>query len=91
MVIGAFRCETQEFIYEILDVKYFRSPRFRSKEYLKQASRVIFQLLGKLELKADEQIQICKGHIFDKAVNDLREMYGDDQISRITVTGSRKG
>jgi len=36
VVIGAFRCETQEFGYGILDVKYFRPPRFRLKEYLKQ-------------------------------------------------------
>lgn len=87
MVIGAFRCETQEFRYDILDVKYFRSPRFQSKEYLKQASKVVFQLLGKLELKKDEQIQICKSYIFDEAVNGLKEMYGDNRIDRITVTG----
>ncbi|MCJ7767168.1 hypothetical protein MUP79_02090 [Candidatus Bathyarchaeota archaeon] len=70
-----------------MDVKYFRYPRFRSKEYLKQASTVVFQLLGKLELKRDERIQICRGYIFDEAVNGLREMYGDNQIDRITVTG----
>ncbi|MGD0978799.1 MAG: hypothetical protein ABR962_06610 [Candidatus Bathyarchaeia archaeon] len=87
MVIGAFRCETQEFRYDVLDVKYFRYPRFRSKEYLKEASTVVFHLLGKLGLKKDERIQICRGYIFDEAVNGLREMYGDNQIDRITVTG----
>lgn len=44
VIIGAFREETQEFRYEILDVKYFRSPRFRSKEYLKQASSAVVRL-----------------------------------------------
>ncbi len=87
MVIGAYRSETQEFTYDILDVKYFRYPRFRSKEYLKQASKVVFHLLSKLQIKRDEQIQICKGYIFDEAVNRLREIYGDSQVSRITVTG----
>ena len=87
MVIGAYRCETQEFRYDVLDVKYFRYPRFRSKEYLKEASAVVFQLLGKLRLKKDERIQICRGYIFDEAVCDLREMYGDNQIDRIVVTG----
>ncbi len=87
VVIAAFRCETQEFKYDVLDVKYFRYPRFRSKEYLKEASRIVFQLLGKLELKKDERIQICRGYIFDEAVNGLRERYGDAQIDRITVTG----
>lgn len=87
MVIAAFRCETQEFKYDVLDVKYFRYPRFRSKEYLKEASKIVFQLLGKLELKKDEQIQICRGYIFDEAVDGLKERYGDAQIDRITVTG----
>jgi hypothetical protein len=87
VVIGAFRCETQEFRYDVLDVKYFRYPRFRSKEYLKQASKVVFQLLGKLQIKRDEQIQICKGYIFDEAVNDLKEMYGGSRVDRIAVTG----
>ena len=87
MIIGAFRCETQEFRYDVVGVKYFRHPRFRSKEYLKEASTVVFQLLGKLELKKDERIQICRGYIFDEAVNDLKETYRDNQIERITVTG----
>jgi hypothetical protein len=87
VVIGAFRCETQEFTYDVLDVKYFRYPRFRSKEYLKEASKIVFHLLDKLELKKDEQIQICRGYIFDEAVDGLKERYGDDQIDRIIVTG----
>jgi hypothetical protein len=87
VVIGAFRCETQEFRYDVVDVKYFRYPRFRSKEYLKQASTIVFQLLSKLGHKKEERIQICRGYIFDEAVNSLREIYGDDQIERIVVTG----
>jgi hypothetical protein len=87
VVIGAFRCETQEFRYDVLDVKYFRPPRFQSKQYLEQASTVVFQLLAKLGLKKDEPIQICRGYIFDEAANGLRELFGDNQISRIKVTG----
>jgi hypothetical protein len=87
VVIGAFRCETQEFRYDIVDVEYFRYPRFQSKEYLKQASQVVFQLLNKLQIKKDEQIQICRGYIFDEAVDRLRKMHGDSQVERIIVTG----
>jgi len=87
VVIGAFRSETQEFKYDILDVKYFRPPRFRSKEYLKQASKIVFQLLNKLEIREDEQIQVCRGYIFDEAVDHLREKYGSNRVNRITVTG----
>ena len=87
MVIGAFRCETQEFRYDVLDVKYFRYPQFRSKEYLKQTSKVVFQLLGRLQIKENEQIQICKGYVFDEAVDRLRETYGGSRVERIKVTG----
>jgi hypothetical protein len=87
VVIGAFRCETDEFKYKIVDVKYFRPPRFRLKEYLKQASKVVLQLLDQLKLKADEPIQICQGYIFDEAAKNLKERYGADQICRIRVAG----
>ena len=86
VIIGGFR-EPEEFRYEVLDVKYFRSQRFRRKEYLKQASRVVFQLLSRLRLKAEEPIHICRGYIFDEAVKDLRRRYGDDRIRRVKVTG----
>jgi hypothetical protein len=87
VVIGVFRCETQEFRYDVLDVKYFTHPRFRSKEYLKQASKIVFQLLAKLQIQKDEQIQICKGYIFDEAVDRLREIYGGSRVERIKVIG----
>ena len=87
MVIGAFRSETQEFKYDVVDVEYFRDPRFRTKEYLEQASEIVSKLLGKLELGKDEQIQVCRGYVFDEAVDRLRKMYGDGQVVRIAVTG----
>jgi hypothetical protein len=87
VIIGAFREETQEFRYEVLDVKYFRSQRFRRKEYLNQASRVVFHLLSRLRLNAEEPIHICRGYIFDEAVKDLRRRYGDKRIRRVKVTG----
>jgi hypothetical protein len=87
VVIGAFRIGTQEFTYEILDVKYFRTQRFHRKEYLKQASRIVCRLLDKLKLKKDEPIHICKGYIFDKAVENLVKTYGSDRIRRVKVTG----
>ncbi len=87
VVIGAFRLETQEFRYDIVDVEYFRHQLFKSKQYLTQTSKVVSQLLDKLERNEDEQIQICRGYIFDEAVDQLKEKYGDDRIDRIIVTG----
>lgn len=87
VVIGAYRSETQEFKYGMVDVRYFQPPSFRRKEYLKQASKTIFQLLGRLELKADEPILICRGSIFERAVKDLKKKYGDARIRKVRVTG----
>jgi len=87
VVIGAFRNETQEFRYEVLDVKYFKPRSFRKKEYLQQASRIVFELVDKLKLKNEEPIHICQGYIFDKATEELKKKYGEDRIRRIKVTG----
>jgi hypothetical protein len=87
VVIGAYRSETQEFKYGVVDVRYFQSPSFRRKEYLKQASKTIFQLLDRLGLKADEPILICRGSIFERAVEDLKKKYGDARIHKVRVTG----
>ncbi len=54
-VIGAFRNETHEFKYDVLDVKYFQSGRFRRKEYLKQSSSIVFKLVEKLKSRTGNQ------------------------------------
>lgn len=87
VVIGAFRSETQEFRYDVIDVKYFRGSRFKTKEYLDVASEIVVRLLDKLRLKQDEAIQICRGYVFDEAVDSLRKKYGDRQVARVAVTG----
>ncbi len=87
VVIGAFRDETREFTYGIIDVKFFQSSRFYRKEYLKQSSRIVSELLSKLKLRSEEEIHVCKGYIFDDAVNDLRRTYGDDRVRRVKVSG----
>ena len=87
VVIGAYRLETREYRYDIIDVKYFQPPRFRRKEYLEQASKITLRLLDKLKPTAEEPIKICQGYIFDKAVHDLHETYGEERVSRTQVDG----
>lgn len=87
VVVGAYRSETREFKYGVVAARYFQSPSFRRKEYLKQTSRTVFQLLEKLELKPKEPLLICRGFIFDSAVKDLEKKYGGAKILRVKVTG----
>ena len=87
VVIGAYRLESQEFEYGLVDVRYFQFPSFPRKEYLRQTSKIIFNLLDKLELKTDETILICRGAIFDRALEDLKNKVGESRILNIKVTG----
>lgn len=87
VVIGAYRDQSQEFIYDLIDVKFFQTNLFRKKEYLTQTSRIVSQLLNRLKLDPEEEVKVCQGYIFDQAVDELRKIYGDDRIQRIKVIG----
>lgn len=86
IVIGAYRDETQEFCYNVIDVKFFQPGHFRKKEYLTQTSTIVCQLLNRLQVKPEEEIHICQGYIFDEAVEYLRKTYGE-RLHRIKVVG----
>jgi CxxC-x17-CxxC domain-containing protein len=86
VVIGAYREETGEFTYDIIDVRFYQES-FSTKAYLQEASRVTALLLEKLKVKPDEDIQVCQGNIFDVAVADLQEARGEDKVTRVRVTG----
>jgi CxxC-x17-CxxC domain-containing protein len=87
IIIGAYRDETQEFKYDVIDVKFFQPNFFRKKEYLNQTTKIVTQLLNKLQPKPKEEIQICQGYIFDEAAAELRKTYGEERIRRIRVIG----
>jgi CxxC-x17-CxxC domain-containing protein len=86
VVIGAYREETAEFKYDLIDVRFYQEI-FREKEYLQEASRLVSKLTAYFNLKPDEEIHICQGCIFDVAAEELRKVYGQDRVKRIRVVG----
>ena len=86
-VIGAYKPETDEFTYDVINVKFFQKPLFSKKEYQDQASKISMNLVKKLSLNEGERIEICRGDILDKAAERLIEEYGEDRIVRIKVEG----
>jgi hypothetical protein len=86
-VIGAYRDSTNEFAYEVIDVKYFKANFFSRKAYLIQASKIVSKLLAQMKPKPDEEIHICRGYIFDTAIEKLEKKYGKDKIIRVKVEG----
>ena len=87
VVISAFRDSTREFRYDVIDVKYFKARAFSRKAYLKQASKIVSKLLAEMKPKAEEEIHICRGYIFDDVIEKLKHKYGEDRIRRVKVTG----
>ena len=86
VVIGAYREETGEFKYDMIDVRFYQEI-FREKEYLQEASRIVSKLVAWFNLKPDEEIHICQGCIFDVAAEELRKVYGEDRVKRVRVVG----
>jgi CxxC-x17-CxxC domain-containing protein len=86
VVIGAYREETDEFKYDLIDVRFYQDL-FCSKEYLQEASRITSKLVAALQLKPEEEIHVCQGNIFDVAVADLQKGYGEERVCRVRVTG----
>jgi hypothetical protein len=87
VIISAFRDSTQEFTYDIIDVKYFRPRAFARKAYLKQCSKIVSKLIAGMKPEPEEEIHICRGYIFDDAVEKLKQKYGEDRIRRVKVVG----
>ena len=86
VVVGAYREDTDQFTYDVIDVNFYQEA-FCEKKYLNEASRIVLKLIKKLKIKPGEKIQICQGCIFDTAVVDLKEKYGEKLISKIRVKG----
>ncbi len=88
VVIGAYRPETREFFYDMVDVKFFQPPLFRTKGYLTQASAIVKQLTERMKVLEGEQIAICSSFIFEKAVRDLEEKYGKEKVTVSKITSN---
>jgi CxxC-x17-CxxC domain-containing protein len=86
VVIGAYREETSEFKYDVVDVRFYQDL-FCEKAYLQEASKIAAQLLNALKVKPEEEIHVCQGNIFDVAVADLQKAHGEERVSRMRVTG----
>jgi len=87
VVIGAYRPETDDFLYDVINVKYFQRPLFEKKGYLDEALHIAWKLVKRLKLEDGERIEICRGDILDKAAGGLIEAYGEKNVARVKVEG----
>lgn len=91
IVIGAYRPETTEFKYDVINVRFFQPEQYCTKGYLSEASRITTELLVALKAKPDEEVQLCQGYIFDEAAKELKDKRGEELgeklVQRIRVVG----
>lgn len=87
VVIGAYRPETDNFIYDVIDVRYFQRPLYDKKEYLHEAGRIARKLVERLKPEEGERIEICRGDILDDAAEALIEAFGKGRVVRAKVEG----
>ena len=87
VVIGAYQPESDIFIYDIIDVSFFREGAFQEKMYFEEASRIAIALVERLKPKPDEKIKVCQGDILNVAAEALKERYGENRVERVHVEG----
>ncbi|KMT21382.1 hypothetical protein [Clostridium cylindrosporum] len=72
-VIGIMRVETGDYYYEVIPIKYFKSPYFEDKKYNDYSTKIIKRGLNELLVSKDEPIEICQGYMFNSARKYLQE------------------
>jgi len=87
VVVGVYRSATGEFTYEMIDVEFFQQPKFRRKAYLEETSKIVIKIVDKMKLGENEPILICSSYLFEKALRDLREKYGNERVTVTKITG----
>jgi hypothetical protein len=87
VVIGAYQPESETFIYDLVDISFFKEGVFQEKLYFQEAARIALSLVERFSLKSYEKIKVCQGDILNVAVERLKEKYGDDVVERVHVEG----
>lgn len=86
VVVGVYRPETGEFIYDMIDVEFFQAPKFGRKAYLGKASEIVMQIIDRMKVRENELILICSSFILERAVRDLEERYGKQRVTVTKIT-----
>ncbi|MCX6649666.1 MAG: hypothetical protein NTV61_09830 [Candidatus Bathyarchaeota archaeon] len=87
VVIGAYQPETDTFLYDIIDVSFFKEGAFQEKKHFEEAARITLGLVERLGLKTFEKIKVCQGDILNVAAEKLKEQYGEEAVERVHVEG----
>jgi hypothetical protein len=87
VVIGVYQPETDTFLYDIINVSFFKEGAFQEKMHFEEAAKIALNLVERLGPKTFEKIKVCQGDILNITAEKLKERYGDDTVERVHVEG----
>jgi hypothetical protein len=87
VVIGAYQPDTESFLYDIIDVTFFKEGVFQEKKHFEEAAKIALSLVERLGLRSFEKINVCQGDILNVAADELKELYGEEIVERVHVEG----
>ncbi|AKL95404.1 hypothetical protein CACET_c19560 [Clostridium aceticum] len=64
-VIGVIRTETSEFQYDVIPLEYYKGENFDNKSYINYVVTIVEEIFQNLHVKKEEEIEICRGYMFD--------------------------
>jgi hypothetical protein len=89
--IIVLRKETGELHYDIIPIEDFRVDTFKKKTYLASARNIVEQGFVKLNIRKDEDIEICSGCIHDKTAEWLKNEGYKFTVTKINGLAQQKG
>lgn len=81
--IGILRIETSQYYGDIIPITLYGEENFKKKYYLQYACTIVCDAFDALDVKHGEEIQICRGYMFDevrKYLNDNGYNYTSTSI-----------
>jgi hypothetical protein len=72
-VIGARRVETGEMVFKEIGLQHFCEPLWSKKSPTAETRRIVQEILAEWKIGKEEEIQLCRGNVFDQARAWLKE------------------
>lgn len=82
-IIGAYRVETAEFMWEELPIAAFQGTAFARKAYLEEAVLAARLALQRLAATPEEKIECCSGYVLAAVRDDLHTQGYAVQVVRV--------
>lgn len=84
VIIGAYRVESEEFVWGEIPVEKFQDGAFSRKEYRFAAADLAKDLLGQLQVATEERIHVCTGYVLGEIRQWLQRQQYSWQPAKIT-------